>query len=255
MGRRRLPFPAALLALVLAVAARPTAAASFPPDFRFRSIVTPRATVHYHQGLEAMARQAATLATEILEQHERRYGVRVPRVQVVLSDVEDDPNGFASPLPYPLVGLRAAGPAGTDDFGAHDGWLRLLMTHELAHTVHLEEARGVVAAARRIVGRAPFLFPNAVTPTWMIEGLATYEETEQTAFGRGRNPDVRMVLRMAALEGRFPALDEAVGSRDRYPGGITAYYFGEAFVRDLSRRGSVKAGPGLPGITPDSFTP
>lgn len=236
MGRRRLPFPAALLALVLAVAARPTAAASFPPDFRFRSIVTPRATVHYHQGLEAMARQAATLATEILEQHERRYGVRVPRVEVVLSDVEDDPNGFASPLPYPLVGLRAVGPSGTDEFGGNDGWLRLVMTHELAHIVHLEEARGVVAGARRVVGRAPFLFPNASTPTWMIEGLATYEETEETAFGRGRNPDVDMVLRMAALEGEFPGLDEAVGSRDHYPGGITAYFFGEAFVRDLSRR-------------------
>jgi hypothetical protein len=236
MGRRRLSLPAALVAIVLAAPLRPAAAASYPPDLRFRSLVAPRATVHYHQGLEAMARQAATLATEILERHEERYGVRVPRVHLVLSDVEDDPNGFASPLPYPLVGLRAAGPAGVDEFGAHDGWLRLVMTHELAHIVHLEEARGAIAAARRVVGRAPFLFPNAATPTWMIEGLATYEETEETAFGRGRNPDVRMVLRMAALEGEFPGPDEAVGSRDRHPGGTTAYFFGEAFLRDLSRR-------------------
>ena len=236
MGRRRLPLSAALFALVLAVTPRPAAAASFPPGYRFRSIVTPRATVHYHQGLEAMARQAATLATEILERHERRYGVRVPRVQIVLSDVEDDPNGFASPLPYPLVGLRVVGPTGADEFGGNDGWLRLVMTHELAHIVHLEEARGMVAGARRVVGRAPFLFPNATTPTWMIEGLATYEETEDTAFGRGRNPDVAMVLRMAALEGEFPGLDQAVGSRDQYPGGLTAYFFGEAFLRDLSVR-------------------
>ena len=236
MGRRRLSLPAALVAFVLAVTPRPASGASFPPELRFRSLVTPRATVHYHQGLEAMARQAATLATEILDQHERRYGVRVPRVEIVLSDVEDDPNGFASPLPYPLVGLRAAAPTGADDFGGNDGWLRLVMTHELAHTVHLEEARGVVAGARRILGRAPFLFPNASTPTWMIEGLATYEETEHTAFGRGRNPDVRMVLRTAAIEGEFPGIDEAVGSRDRYPGGATSYDFGEAFLRDLSRR-------------------
>ena len=236
MGRRRLLISAALLALVLGVAPRPGAAASFPPHLRFRSIVTPRATVHYHQGLAALARQAATLATEILAQHERRYGVRVPRVQIVLSDVEDDPNGFASPLPYPLIGLRVVGPAGGDEFGTNDGWLRLVMTHELAHIVHLEEARGVVAGARRVVGRAPFLFPNAATPTWMIEGLATYEETQETAFGRGRNPDVRMVLRMAALEGVFPRLDAAVTNRDQYPGGTTAYFFGEAFLRDLTRR-------------------
>ena len=234
MGRRRLLLSAALLALV--VAASPAAAASFPPHLRFRSIVTPRATVHYHQGLEALARQAATLATEILEGHERRYGFLVPRVQIVLSDVEDDPNGFASPLPYPLVGLRVVAPTGGDEFGGNDGWLRLVMTHELAHIVHLEEARGVIAGARRVVGRAPFLFPNAFTPPWLIEGLATYEETEDTAFGRGRNPDVEMVLRMAALEGQFPGLDEAVTYRDAYPGGTTAYYFGEAFLRDLTRR-------------------
>jgi hypothetical protein len=40
--------------------------------------------------------------------------------------------------------------------------------------------------------------------SWMIEGLATYEETEMTAFGRGRNPDSRRWSGMAALEGRFP---------------------------------------------------
>jgi hypothetical protein len=193
-------------------------------------------TVHYHEGLEAMARQAATLSDEILERHQRRYRVRMPRVHVVLADVEDDPNGFASPLPYPLVGIRAAAPTGADDFGASDGWLRLVLTHELAHSVHLEEARGPFAWARGVLGRAPFLFPNAVTPTWMVEGLATYEETEGTAFGRGRNPDVRMVLRMAAVGGVFPDVDEAVGGRDRHPGGIAPYLFGEAFLRDLSAR-------------------
>ena len=205
MGRRRLPLlPALAAAALVAGTALPAAAASYPPEYRFRSLVTPRVTVHYHQGLEAMARQSATLADGILEGHERRYGVPVPRVQIVLADVEDDPNGFASPLPYPLVGLRAVAPTGGDELGSHDGWLRLVITHELAHIVHLEAANGVIAAARRVVGRAPFLFPNASTPTWMIEGLATYEETEEGAFGRGRNPDARMVLRMAAVEGRFP---------------------------------------------------
>jgi Tol biopolymer transport system component len=255
MGRRLSSLrPAVLAALVLAVAPS-VRAASFPPEFRFRSIATDRVTVHYHQGLEAMARQAATLAPQIIERHERRYGVRLPRVHIVLSDVEDDPNGFATPLPFPLVGVRAVAPTGVDDFGANDGWLRLVLTHELAHSVHLDEARGPFQWGRGVLGRAPFLFPNAITPTWMIEGLAVYEETEGTAFGRGRNPDVRMVLRMAALDGRFPGIDEAVGARDEYPGGITPYLFGEAFLRDLTERfgpatlpdlASVHAGRAIP---------
>lgn len=222
-----------LLALSSALPAR---AASFPPELQFRSLSTPRVTVHYHQGLEALAREAAALATEILEAHERRYGRRVGRVQIVLVDVEDDPNGFATPLPYPLVHIRAVAPRGNDDFGNYEDWLRYVLTHELAHIVHLDEARGLLAAGRKVFGRAPFLFPNASTPTWMVEGLATEEETGATSFGRGRNPDARMVLRMAALEGGFLREDQAVGALDRWPAGQASYLFGEAFLDDLSER-------------------
>lgn len=244
MGPRpgRVLFFLLLFLLAGAAAAR---AAYFPPGLRFRSVSTGRVTVHYHQGLEAMARRAATLATAILERHEARYGVHVGRVQLVLADVEDDPNGFASPLPYPLVHVRAVAPDGADDFGNYDDWLRLVLTHELTHIVHLDEARGLLHTGRKILGRAPFLFPNASTPTWMVEGLATYEETRGTAFGRGRNPDVRMVLRMAALEDKFLGEDQAVGGLDRWPSGQASYFFGEAFLADLTQ----KAGPAvLPDI-------
>jgi Tol biopolymer transport system component len=230
------PHPGLAAALLFAALPHTSFAASFPPDLRFRSVSTDRVTVHYHQGLEPLAREAATLATELLASHESRYGLRVGRVQVVLADVEDEPNGFASPLPYPLVHLRAVAPRGADEFGNHDGWLRLVLSHELAHVVHLDEARGVLRLGRRVFGRAPFLFPNGATPTWMVEGLATFEETEATAFGRGRNPDARMVLRMEAVERGLPRPDEAVGGLDRWPGGTAPYLFGESFLRYLTAR-------------------
>ena len=74
----------------------------------------------------------------------------------------------------------------------------------------------------------------------MIEGLATYEETEGTAFGRGRNPDSRMVLRMAALEGDFLREDGAVRGLDRWPAGQAAYLFGEALPARPERRASAR---------------
>ena len=215
------------------------------PTSGFAASPRPRVTVHFHQGLEAMARQTAALATEILERHEARYGVHVGRVNLVLADVEDDPNGFASPLPFPLVHVRAVAPDGSEDFGNYDDWLRLLLTHELLHIVHLDEARGVIRFGRKVLGRAPFLFPNASTPTWMVEGLATYEETQGTAFGRGRNPDARMVLRMAALEGDFVREDGAVAGLDRWPGGQGSYFFGEAFLSDLAARSGAAVLPDL----------
>jgi Tol biopolymer transport system component len=228
--------PLAWAVATLLAAAPAASAASLPPWFDFRTLSTERVAVHFHQGLERLARQAASLAAEILEAHEARYGVRVPRLNLVLCDPDDDPNGFATPLPYPLVQIRVAAPDGTDEFGNYEGWLRLVLTHELAHVVHLEPARGLPGLGRTLLGRAPFLFPNALTPAWMLEGLATYEETEGTGFGRGRNPDSRMVLRMAALEGRFPSEDVPATFPDDWPSGLAPYLFGEAFLRDLSVR-------------------
>jgi Tol biopolymer transport system component len=225
-----------LVCLLSLMPARGAGAASFPPHLKVRSVSTARVTVHYHQGLEALARQAATLAEEILLRHEAHYGVRVGRLNLVVADVEDDPNGFATALPYPLVNVRMAAPRGADDFGNYDDWLRLVLTHEIAHVVHLDQAHGIVRFGRKIFGRAPYLFLNFTTPGWMIEGLATYEETEGSAFGRGRNPDSRMIVRMASLEGDFLREDEATLGLDRWPGGSGLYLFGEGFLRDLSNR-------------------
>jgi Tol biopolymer transport system component len=224
-----------LLAIGLALGAR-TEGASYPPDLRFQTLATPRVSVHFQEGFEPAARTAAALAQEILTRLEARYRVHVPRVEIVLSDTRDDPNGNASVFPYPLVRVNMSAPDGTDELGVHAGWLRFVLTHELMHIVHMEQARGLAHVGRQIFGRAEFLFPNGVTPTWMIEGLAEYEETQGTAFGRGRDRDARMVLRMAALDGRFPREDQAVAGLDAWPAGYASYLFGEAFLRDLTAR-------------------
>ena len=255
---RAAAFRTKALPVVLAAAlAAPAAvrAASYPPEFRFRTITTEHVAVHFHQGEEALAREAAALADEILERHEARYDSKVGRVQLVLVDPDDLPNGFASPLPYPFVTVHAVAPAGSDSFGNHEGWLRLVLSHELAHIVHLEEARGIWRAGRKVLGRAPFLFPNTLAMSWMIEGLAVYEETELTAFGRGRNPDSQMVLRMAALEGRFPKEDQAIYALDAWPGGQTPYLFGEAFLRRLSRQSGADTLPRLAKQHAGQFPP
>ena len=252
---RRIPVLAAVIPLTIIAPAAPLAAASYPPHYHFRTVSSDRVSVHFHDPLEPMARQAASIASEILQRHEQRYGQRVGRVQLVLVDADDQPNGFASPLPFPLVNLRAVAPDGTDGFGNHEGWLRLVLAHELAHVVHLEEARGPWQLGRKLFGRAPFLFPNSFAMSWMIEGLATYEETELTAFGRGRNPDSRMVLRMAALEGRFPKQDQAIYALDAWPGGQVAYLFGEALLRRVSATAGQDALPRLARQHAGQFPP
>jgi hypothetical protein len=92
-ARRLLP------ALAAALCCAQAGAASFPPEWRFRTLRGARVSVHFPAALEATARRAAALAEEILARHETRYRVRLPRLQLVLEDSADDSNGFATPFP------------------------------------------------------------------------------------------------------------------------------------------------------------
>src|SRR5262249_61568708 len=75
MPRAAAPRTKALPVVLAAALAAPAAAraASYPPEYRFRTITSEHVAVHFHQGEEAMAREAAALADEILERHEARY--------------------------------------------------------------------------------------------------------------------------------------------------------------------------------------
>jgi hypothetical protein len=112
----------------------------------------------------------------------------------------------------------------------------MVITHELTHIVHIEQAGGLYGFGRRIFGRAPFLFPDALQPTWFIEGLAVREETKGTAFGRGRQTFTKMVVDEAARSGQLERLDQATLGLDRWPLGNAAYLFGEEFLNSLETR-------------------
>ncbi len=230
--------------------------AKFDPSFRWSTLETPHFLIHFHQGGEEIAQKAARIAEDV---HARL----VPRInwepkaktRLVLVDAMDEANGMAFPIPYNQMVILLTQPVGEPGFGAVscDDWLRLVITHEYAHVLHLDMVAGVPRAIQKIFGR--IYFPNMWQPVWMIEGLATYEETEQTSGGRGRSPGADMVLRMAALEGPFPSLDQASVFPDSWPAGQVPYLFGESFTRYIAETygreklagiSTVYSGRGLP---------
>jgi hypothetical protein len=223
-----------LLAGLVPIWAGHTFAASLPPRFHFKTLHSGRIKVHFHVEVEGVARRTMALALEVLPRLEERYKVEVPSLDIVVDDARDSPNGLASSFPYPYVEIRAASPDGAES-GPTESWLRVLVTHELTHIVHIEQARGIYAFGRRLFGRAPFLFPDALQPTWFIEGLAVREETRGTAFGRGRHTFTRMLVDEAARSGQLERMDQATLGLDVWPLGNAAYLFGEEFLNWLEK--------------------
>lgn len=224
-----------IAALFLGVFATPASTGSLPPRYRFHTLQADRVKLHFHTEVEAPARRAMALVLEILPGLEARYLVSVPSLDVVVHDANDSPNGLATAFPYPYVEIRTTAPDGAES-GPTESWLRMVVTHELTHIVHMEQAKGLYGVGRRVFGRAPFLFPNALQPAWFIEGLAVREETRGTAFGRGRHTFTKMVVDEAARSGQLEKVDQATLGLDLWPLGNAAYLFGEEFLESVERR-------------------
>lgn len=222
--------------LVLLLSAAPSLA-KFDPSFRWTTLETPHFLIHYHQGEEEIAKKAAVIAEDV---HSRL----TPRIKwepahkthLVLVDSMDEANGFTSPFPYDQIIIFLTHPLGEPGFGtiSYDGWLRLVITHEYTHALQLDMVRGIPETLRHIFGR--IYFPNLFQPVWMIEGLAVYEESEQTAGGRNRSPGADMILRMAALDGPFPSLSQMSVYLDSWPAGQVPYLFGGSFTQYIAEK-------------------
>jgi hypothetical protein len=222
--------------MVLALAAPLLAAGRYDPRLQFRTQSTPRFDIHFHQGGERDARRLARVAEDVATRLDATLGPATGRVQVVLVDQDDLPNGWATPLPYNLIEIRMVRPSGQDAIGNTDDWLRLVFTHEYTHIVQLSRGRGWSAGLRRVFGRHPILFPTLTLPSWQIEGLAVFEESTLTPGGRLPAPDFHRIVGAAAAEGAFEPLDRANGGLVDWPAGHAPYAYGGYFTHYLEER-------------------
>lgn len=223
--------------LVAAAIAHPAAAANrYDPRFRFRTITTPRFSIYFHQGEEALARRLAAIAEEVADRMTRDLGAANGRVHVILVDQNDLSNGWAIPAPYNMIEITAAAPPGESMIGNTDDWLRLVFAHEYTHIVHLDKARGWIGRLRGVFGRSPILYPNLFLPLWQIEGIATYNESVMTGKGRVPAGDFRFIIDRAATARRFDPIDRANGGLVDWPAGAAQYAYGAYFHQYLADR-------------------
>ena len=227
----------AVALLVLVVSGSSAFAANrYDPRFRFRTITTPHFAIHFHQGEESLARRLAIIAEDVFARVSKQIGTPSGRVHVIVVDQHDVSNGWATPVPFNLIEVSAAAPPGESTIGNTDDWLRLVLSHEYTHIVHLDKARGWIGGLRHVFGRAPVLYPNLFLPLWQIEGIATYNESVLTGEGRVPSADFRMIVERAAAADRFAPIDRVNGGLVDWPGTSAHYAYGAYFHQYLADR-------------------
>lgn len=166
----------------------------------------------------------------------------VPREKVIVlfSDGYDLHNGWAKVHPRPTMMIFAADALPGSTIYEPGNYLRRTVFHEFTHLLSMDPQYGFDGVLNRIFGRVlsepgdPLSWlitffampPGAVAPTWFIEGLAMWSETEMAGPGRGRNTLVDMIFRVATAEEKLLPPTRWNLNQPEWPFGISAYVYG-----------------------------
>ncbi len=231
----RCSFVLTLMSILWLAAPSVQAAGPYDPEVPYRTLTTPHFYVSYPDGFGEIALRTARIAEDMWPYMVERYRWQPRgRISILLNDQSDLANGSATVIPNKVITLFVVAPTRISGLEDYDDWLALVLIHEMAHIFHLDMAYGLTWLGRLFFGK--YVVLNAYNPAWVTEGLAVYEETVSTGAGRGRSSFVDMVLRVAALEDRFPSIDEAYRFYPRWPFGNIAYFFGGRFQLWLAEK-------------------
>ncbi|MBI5079015.1 PD40 domain-containing protein [Candidatus Saganbacteria bacterium] len=203
------------------------------PGLKWKTLETPHFSIHYYTELEDTALKLAPIAEEVHAALSKVFKYEPDmKTEVVLLDRADHPIGSANVFPYPAVFVGPTYLGSNLEPFKYNDYLRALFTHEYAHVLHLDMAEGMNLFLRRIFGRV--VFPNAVSPQFIIEGLATYIETYQAGEDWGRSPRWEMLMRMDVLEDNLKTIDQAAMNTVKWPMRRTYYLYGVKFLEYLT---------------------
>ncbi|HEX5057533.1 MAG TPA: hypothetical protein VFX02_13685 [Gammaproteobacteria bacterium] len=214
------------------------AAHAVDPGLDWYTLESAHFLIHFPGGAESLAQRTAAIAEEVhagLSPLIGRAGWQ-PRdkTEIALSDEVDSPNGLTTPVPYNRSLLYIAPPRELDSLEDFDDWLKLLITHEYAHILHLDKVSGFWSGARSVFGRFPLFFPNLFEPAWLIEGYATYHESDEDN-GRAQSSFFNMIMRTEVANGLKPLSQVSLPIRE-WPAGHTRYAYGVHFFEFVKAR-------------------
>lgn len=212
---------------------RPTFA-SVDPRLEWKVMHSP----HFHLIYDAQQQELADFYLERLERAReklRPLWTEMPdQLTIVLNDRTDLTNGFATPIPYPQIGIYPVLPGPQESISEYGDWAEEVLIHELTHVLSFEQRRGVPYGLYRIFGT--IMTPNVLLPNWWLEGVAVDAETRLSNYGRLRSNYQDATLRALVSSPRwekfrYPEINET--SIPNWPYGSRPYLFGSLMWSEM----------------------
>jgi hypothetical protein len=191
--------------------------------------------ISYPESNTRMADKALNIAERVHSELVPFFGAAPPqKTQMVLVDDFDFSNGWATFFPYAQIRLFSSPPDKVDGLEVNDDWLHTLIRHEYVHVLHLQMSRGLATVIGNVLGNVVLAFPHAMTPSFMLEGLATYLETHhELGYGRLQGSFYRMQMRAEVAAEQLKTLGDVAAPLRIWPLGMH-YLYGGYFYQFLA---------------------
>ncbi len=207
-----------------------SAAAQVDPSGVYRSFETPHFRIHFRVSEDSAARFAAVIAEDAYRALSTELDPPNGVIDLLLTDNVDITNGYAQLFPSKRIVIYMQPPVYSRELRLYGDWLKLVITHELVHIFQIDKAGGWWKSARYVFGRNPMLFPNALAPRWLKEGLAVHYESKFTGTGRIVSTSFPTLAHVAAISGEIPSLGKWSAATSEFPLGQTAYAWGSMLM-------------------------
>ncbi|MBN1525063.1 MAG: PD40 domain-containing protein [Spirochaetales bacterium] len=187
----------------------------------------------FQQQDKQAAAELASVCEDVYRNVSEFFNSSPATVRCVIRGQVDYANGSYSPMPDHLE-LFVRSPTGPWLGARSEQWLKLLLTHELAHYIDLVSNKGFFYTLSLFMGEGVRAGSAGFWPMWLIEGIAVNLETDFSKGGRGRNAFFEMTARAMAKDHKQFNLGQLEYS-SVYPPSGRFYLYGYFLINYLRR--------------------
>jgi len=133
-------------------------------ELSWKTIQTEHYRVHYHNGIEAIAQQGASIAEQVYPTLIKQVGIEsTPMIDIIFTTEDEIMNGYAMWTNQTFIWVDQNDAAIWLENGK---WLYQVLSHELQHIMYFNTVKTWMPE--------PFSSIFSDTPGWFVEGLAEY---------------------------------------------------------------------------------